>query len=531
MDERSNELAPFAGQLRHLGLDPVEIDRHASLLRDAVRRNQRPSFKIVDTCRLANGGILSLQSFTKVEPADGSGFVAFVPTAGAASRYSQPLFQIVNALEDFDPEDQTAASAAQTTIEQCLGELQKDGALSWPLPPRVRQLIAAPALARTLDAAGRATLLGDLQLPKALLPCVAEGVSFLQMKLREHAEIPGLSGQVFVAPPGRRPDFEGDVAGALPRSLVLEQGPALSTIRFTPEIRPYLDDEGRLSPVPAGHGALAQLFPDVARAYPTAHSLFIRNIDNVMGTKAAPIAATLSFLGVHRALLDGVRRIRAALAKSEVTAAANVARALLAAVPDAGGGAGARLPSGTDVGNPDLQALWELQNRIFHSLPSGRLPSGAAADLEALKALFARPVNTLGQVPNTGKDVGGTPCFVETPHDGLSKLCIEVPHASEADKRDFLANAAKATHFNPVFAAAEITTDPAYYSRRNDVFWLLSEKLHRGKKVVYFETVLYELLGNSRLANCAFVEVPRLVFHPHKTLHDGIAKSLADWIG
>jgi hypothetical protein len=149
--------------------------------------------------------------------------------------------------------------------------------------------------------------------------------------------------------------------------------------------------------------------------------------------------------------------------------------------------------------------------------------------LDRLRRLYERPVTLLGQVPNTGKDVGGTPCFIRT-GGGVDKVCVEVPHASEADLQTFLADPAKATHFNPVFVAAEITIDPDYYAARAGDFWLKSEKTYRGQRVMYFETVLYELLGNSALANCAFIAVPRFVFHPHKTLQDALGRSADSWL-
>ena len=59
----------------------------------------------------------------------------------------------------------------------------------------------------------------------------------------------------------------------------------------------------------------------------------------------------------------------------------------------------------------------------------------------------------------------------------------------------------------------------------------MAEKTYRGQAVVYYETVLYELIGHSDFANTVFVEVPRQVFHPHKTLRDALDRTLASWLG
>src|SRR5690606_15136978 len=93
----------------------------------------------------------------------------------------------------------------------------------------------------------------------------------------------------------------------------------------------------------------------------------------------------------------------------------------------------------------DRHGTWlaTVMERLFHTPCSH-------ADTTGMLSLYQRPLNILGQVPNISHDVGGTPCFVE--HAGRSiKICLEVPHASESDKQQFLANPAKATHFNPVF--------------------------------------------------------------------------------
>lgn len=496
----------MTAKISSLGLSVDAVERHARALRQAVASGTRPCFKIVDTCRKDNGGILpqDVLAQTAVTTAPGAGFVAFVPAAGAASRYSQPLFQLESALED------EGTSGEELALR--IAALRAEGAIDWPLPPAVHHLLASPSRALDLDAVERRALLADLQLPKALMPCVKEGASFVSMKLAEHKALPGLAGQVFVARAGMAKEFCQALENA-PDALVLEQGPLLSTLRFTPDVLPYVEPDGGLSPVPAGHGALVGLFADVRRRFSDAHSLFVRNIDNVIGTKPEAVSATTRFLKTHRRILEGVRDIRKALAADRIDAAAAGARALLS-----------DLGVSMDAATSSLHVLTSLQQRIFHA----RLDK--PADLAVLRALYDRPVNTLGQVPNLGTDVGGTPCFVEV-RGAREKICIEVPHVDEADKRRFLADPTRATHFNPGFVAAEMPADDDYYGARNQDFWLLAEKTYRGAPVLYFETVIYELLGNSRLANCVFLEVPRLVFNPHKTLKDAVGKGLADWAG
>jgi hypothetical protein len=142
--------------------------------------------------------------------------------------------------------------------------------------------------------------------------------------------------------------------------------------------------------------------------------------------------------------------------------------------------------------------------------------------------LLLRPLVLMGQVPNTARDVGGSCVF--TTIDGVDqKLCLERPHASPQDQRRFLDDPATATHFNPVFVAAEVPSREIVKSWSNHPFWLIAKKSWNGREVLYQESILYELLGSSQYTNLVFVEVPRKVFNPHKSLADASGKHLSDW--
>ena len=527
-----NRLDPYKTSIEGLGLNQETLGYQANLLDIALRQQKGPTFPVLDTCRLGNGGILPefLPATAPGEPW-AKGYAAFTLAAGAASRYSQPLFALSEALAQADRSGAVAALAA----------LAKEGASSWPLPAQFTKLVEQPA---RLEELGGVDLMGlgeHLQLPKALMPCVRDGVSFLAMKHLENAKLPGLTGQVFITPPGMQKAFTRHLEEELGRSHLLaaplptaylEQGPALSTIRFERSGRPFREPTGEVSPVPAGHGALAQLFPAALTLFPGTDALFIRNIDNIMGTTAEVLAATERFLCLHRRILTTVQTIRTGLARSDLSLAGSAAAALLVTLGlDRQQHEAA--PEPLELPNGPEGALWRLQIMLFHcDLEGARTP-------ERLLALYARPVNLLGQVPNIHHDVGGTPCFIAMPksdatgHPGGSKrgkVCLEVVHASPDDQRAKLADHDKATHFNPGFCAVEITADPLHYSKRNHHFWLMAEKVYRGQQVVYYETALYELIGHSDFANTAFVEVPRRVFNPHKTLRDALNRTLASWL-
>lgn len=494
-------------QLATLGLIPSTVEKHQQALRRLKSGEASRFFPVIDTCRLDNGGILDIKkSLSALQGVAGSGrpapFAAFIPAAGAASRYIRPLAELEHAAEHGDRKGIWTATI----------DLRDQGAENWPLPPLLSKLIAFPDACHNLSDDELEHLKTETTTPKALMPCVAEGHSFLHLKLIEHRAIPGIGEEIFIVPTGMKETFEKELIrsslSALP-TTVSEQHGGLSTIRFQPSSEPFLDKNGHPSLVPAGHGTLTELFQVGSGK---SHSLFIRNIDNITGSNKEVVSETSRFLELHDKILTLMNGIRSALAKNDVAAAEIFARPLL------------------DLASPmffkdngSQSILVSIQRALFHSNVSDD-PS-----LAELQKLYARPLNILGQVPNTGKDIGGTPCFVKY-KNAVLKLCLEVPHASAQDKKQFLANPEKATHFNPVFAAAEIVADPDYYQKRNEDFWLMAEKTFQGSAVIYYETVLYELIGNSSLANTLFVEIPRILFNPHKSMSDAATNSIRRWL-
>ncbi len=498
-------------ELLELGLDVHDIAIHQERIQASLALQDSSYLPIADTCRLDNGGILPQRYLKTLSEESLHGFVAFVPAAGAASRYFQPLQSLRSALAD----------AKLDLVSKLREDLVKQAALSWPLP---RQLYAFLSSQAPLSAEHFAPLIEEIDAPKALLPCSPAGPSFLLQKQSEHSQIPGLEAQVFVAPLGQAGRFAQELRESrdsehIP-TICLEQGPHLSTLRFERSGLPYRDQKGDLSLVPAGHGMLVKLLPDIHKQFPQAHSLFIRNIDNVNGSSPEVLAATELFLRQHLTLLGCIKRIRKALHDESITEAARLAKETLdfCKLPTPG-------PSTQwlrELPEP-WHPLWELLLHVLHC------PAELASrwrdkhgDNLSLRRLYDRPFNSLGQVPNNGKDVGGTPVYTQT-KEGLVSLCLELPHASPADKQRFLEDPSRATHFNPVFVAAEIPKDAHAYDLKNCPFWILAQKQLHGQDVVYHETVLYEVLGNSITANLVFPEIPRLLFYPHKTLQDGVS--------
>ncbi len=465
---------------------------------------------------------------------DSKGYIGFVPAAGAASRYTLPFTPIIQLLEQ-----RISREFQDQDFHVLFDHLQKvaaTGAADWAIPGSLKVLLTASISdLRNLTPSECKEIVSELYLPKALYPCVREQFSFLEFKDLEHRMNPYLDGQVFVTPPAMSRVFEMHLQhselGAVVdtkkqdrlQTLFVEQGPKLSTIRFNPDGHPFLDSNDQVTVVPAGHGALAELFTNLGHHFPNSDSLLIRNIDNLNGISKAALKGTKEFIESHRFILNCLKKIRASLKKGQIQEAARHGEPFKKLLSEK---APQFVVEGLDQLNLDPRSpehgLWRILLGVFHT------PLPQLLTLETLRQAYERPFNLMGQVPNSQNDVGGTPCFVL--HNGsVQKLCIEVPHVSMHDQDFFLRNPLKATHFNPVFVAAEIPQEDHYYSNRNQDFWLLAEKFYKGQKVLYVETVLYELLGNSELANCIFVELPRLLFQPHKTPQDSASKTVSSW--
>jgi len=492
-------------QLNSAGLSASVVLEHQHNVKSFIGSSGTRFFPINDTCRLDNGGIIKLPTRINEPPSvpcSTGGVIAFVPAAGASSRYLAPFAQLIRALD--------SGSRMQCLLAK--EELVKMGLLDFPIPDSLRRLLKmidkAEGAEQEFSELSR-EVLSNLEAPKALFPAVRSGETFLEIKRLEHLAIQGLQGEVFVGPPGRMKDFLQTAARVKSHLPVrcYEQGPGLSTVRFDASGEFARTKDNRLSFVPGGHGTLIRLFKKVAEDFSGARAVFIRNIDNVSGTGKAVMDVTRDFMLGFDVTLDLVQKIRIVMRSGKgLDAAAPLAIELLNFW-------GLHADKN---GDPILTVL----ARLFHSTPS---------DKAQFLDFFERPVVLMGQVPNTGSDVGGSCVFTNV--GGLSqKLCLELPHASPEDKKIYLEDSSKSTHFNPVFVLAELPSERFMNDVEKNPFWLISKKKWEGRDVFYQESILYELLGSSQYTNVIFTEIPRMLFNPHKTISDANGKSLEDWM-
>ena len=491
------------------GMDPQRILEHRERLRVAQNSGRSSNlFEISDTCRISNGRLFLLDHLEKAAPTGSltppEGYGAFVPAAGAASRYMAILEPLRSALESGN--QQTARVAWKRLKDY------------HPLMPGglVRAFSGQQQNGEDIPDKSLRSLFNS---PKALLPCTPGGQSFLVRKAREHSYFSCLEAQFFIVPPGMKERFLEHLADDPgPEVYCYEQGPSCSTFRFYPDGRLVRDLQGQPSEVPAGHGSLLNLFPGIRRGHPEISALFIRNIDNVSPMNPESQSLSRRFLSVHQRIMATIKTIRDGLGggMSSYLFAPPGEEVWLLKLP------GIRPPDQEqEVFLKELPGLrernlWEILFRVFLT-PAWCRGDGKVQDLQRL---YNRPVNLMGQIRNRGKDRGGSPVVIRAAAGELS-ICLERPHASSADQKEILDCPEKSTHFNPVFVAAELSDYPGFQDHRTP-FWLLAEKTWHGQPVIYYETVLYELLGNTMTTNCLFAEVPGFIFNPRKTIRDAL---------
>jgi len=408
------------------GVPVKNIEIAQETVQNFLNMQLKSQINVQDPCNTKNHGVLKLPEPTEKRDLNIS---AFIPAAGAASRFFKPLNKII----------QTIRNADFLGFSEEWIKVKK-----FPLPPQVRALKDKTFFT---DSNARSAALAALDQPKALMPC---STSFF------------------------------------------EQNEKLSTFRFD-EQGSVIQKDSRPSVAPAGHGALSALFPDL-KSLGHEH-LFIQNIDNLTGSSEAVCTALASLKDQYAMLFEGICEIRSSIgnhfADAENTAN-KIIRALGMSMSDF-----PKKKSSLDI----------LFHCIFHR------PKGLS-----FREMASAPVQVLGMVPNKANHVGGIP-FLWQSNVGLVKICLEGPHIPDAGKDSMSKHP---SYFNPVTVLSEIQSSTNAFEKTSKDFWFVADKTFEGKRALYMETALYELLSDSRHHNVVFAELPEQTFRPHKTLIDCI---------
>jgi hypothetical protein len=235
---------------------------------------------------------------------------------------------------------------------------------------------------------------------------------------------------------------------------------------------------------PGGHGALIDNLNDLQ-----GDLIFIKNIDNVRYNPKSEVSTTwIQALGGYLVRLQGkIHQFVQALQRDE------------------------------------LRDIGLARDFAKQALPGVTFPATAdsATMRDAILRRLQRPLRICGMVRNEGEP-GGGPFWLRQADGTLSPQIVETAEIDLGDSAQ-RAIVQQATHFNPVFMALAVrdyTGEPydlrRYVNRRRSI---ITQKPVGGKMANVLER---PGLWNGGMAkwNSVFVEVPKEVFSPVKTVFD-----------
>ncbi len=520
---------------RHLdATDLVAIEEHGLSGEEAERQimllaSPPPPARLVRPCILgdgihqttANEEQDAAATFLRVREADR--LLSFVPASGAASRMFQSLAAARILAGDSNAALEQAAKAGNADAGDCLSTLA-----------RIRELAIGEELAvlfgeRGLDLdeclrSGRsaeilAALLDDRGLnagerPKGLLPfhCTESGPrsAFTEHLFEACASIADGSGRVrlhFTIAAAHRLAFEAELARAraaiepiLKVSLEVSfstQSPSTDTLALADNGALFRDPDQNILFRPGGHGSL------LGNLEATGGDLvLIKNIDNVAPDRLRPqvVASRQRLSGLAAWLSEQVHSLTR------------------------------RLEALNDDEAPAAARDW--LNR-WAAVPAAATGSASAAEtrLVLLDALH-RPLRVCGMVRNTG-DPGGGPFWVRDASGSIRPQIVETAQI-DPDSDEQQAILRQSTHFNPsdmVCALRDHHGQPhALRDFIDPLTAFVTTKSNAGRGLRALE---HPGLWNGSMAGWLniFVEIPREVFLPVKTLADLLTDAHRSWAG
>lgn len=468
--------------LRRRGLTPADAARQAAWL------FRPPHPLILDRPCVVGDGVERWSPSDRrlwVARASRRRFVFFTPASGASSRLFAPLNALAQEARRLGVSARRLARGDAARFFRALPSL----ALARPLAERLRQrglsltrLLRLREWGPVLEA-----LLGPEGLahtPKGLLPFhrYPDGVrTAFEEHLRDAAATAPRRGHAhFTVSPDHRTHFRRaarKAAGTVRVSFSI-QNPATDTLSLTTSGGWARRADGRLFFRPGGHGALLSNLNALR-----ADAVFIRNIDN-------------SGRGPHRARARSWRRA--------------LAGRLISLVETSGA-----LSRGLSEGKPGA----EEDAARFVAAVLGRRAPGKTHRRIWLARELARPWRVCGVVINQGEP-GGGPFWVQGP-DGPSRQIVESAQVGPSRRqRDIFR---RASYFNPVeMVVSTRGADGRIFDFRryvDETAVIVSRKRHDGREIRVLE---HPGLWNGAMAgwNTVFVEMPKGLFHPVKTITD-----------
>jgi hypothetical protein len=441
--------------------------------------------------------------------------VRFVPASGAATRMFKELTTILlrdplPAREQLEEEARTGGKDARALLEFIRGidRLPFRAHLERALASRgatLQEMLERESYGSILRHLLSAEGMRYAELPKGLLEfhTYPEGP---RTPFEEHlVEAIALFGDArgrcrvhFTVSPEHLPRFRAHLArvkdrlqagsGARPEVEFSVQRSATDALGIDTEGRPFRKDDGTLLLRPSGHGALLGNLNDLG-----ADIVFIKNVDNVAPDhrKGPTYAWTRALVGhlveIQEGIFDVLRRMEARPGDDRAVE----------------------------------EAIRLARDRLRLDLPAEN-PNASREEIAAVVArALNRPLRVCGMVRNLG-DPGGGPFWVRDRRGRARRQIVEsvqVDPGSESQR----ALLERSTHFNPVFMACGLRD---HRGRAFDLHrfvdpdaGIITVKSVQGRDVKAMER---PGLWNGSMAewNTVFVEVPRDVFNPAKTVND-----------
>lgn len=441
------------------------------LQRQKEQLKKQPRINVVDACGLENGILKfsddQLSEFSLRDFSQQSGF--FIPASGAGSRMFGFLFQfLIDGIETDDVK----------TFFRKLEEFPFFPVMKDRLGETYEKLDQKGIVSFLLSSEGM-----DLsELPKGLIPFHQYGEEVLVPFIEHLQQVGRLNGFPKKVHYTVQKEFLDEI-DALIESTVEGfevsysfQDESTNAFCFDVDGIP-IERDGKYLRRPAGHGALLQNLDECKEEV-----LFVKNIDNIQ-----PRGEDLDSLYYWRALNGLLRNFKDDL---------------------------------KNLRDNFSELKLQLFNQSYQMFKSEELDQ---IDVSYVEKLCARPSRVCGMVINEGAP-GGGPFWVKENGVTTKQIVEKVQFGQDESQLNVLS---RSTHFNPVFMVVDKrAVNGEICSLREFVdqnAFIRVEKDQKGQKVIYHEL---PGLWNGSMAywNTIFVEVPKTVFTPVKTVLDLVGR-------
>jgi len=485
-------------QIKKLGLTADDVEKQM-----AVYCRGSNFLKLNRSCTI-NDGIIS---FSKAErdklirlyekEAEKFKIIKFVPASGAASRMFAEWFMALDAGEFNSPAfNKSFLRNLRKYPFYCLLKQNK----------RASKFIEQKDIKKILDYVLKERGMNFGWLPKALIPFHRYSAAGIRTSLEEHLfeaaqyirSAKGLCNLHFTVSREHKNDIAKKIKAVKPgyeklgrvkyKISLSVQSASTNTLAVDENDCPLRDIAGNLIFRPGGHGALLKNLQNL-----DADLIFVKNIDNVVPEKI------LKKIIPYKKMLGGV----AIKIQEEISAVLHM----------------------LEEEKIDFRQIDQIKNYCIRRLniifPPTLAKQSLKKQVKIISSLIDRPLRICAIVRNEGEP-GGAPFWVEERDGSQTMQIVESGHVNKDDQKQ-VAIWSTAQYFNPVDMVC-CTKDCRGKKFNLDDYvdndaYLITIKNEKGRLLKALEL---PGLWNGGMAywNTVFVELPKMVFNPVKTVND-----------